>query len=528
MLCFHPEKGKEHYNLIPFTEDRSGRLYGYLIFDFKLTEDWKFDKFAIEKSIEVCHNREDSIGQETIKSFVSPILMPDWVNNQSNPHLFLLGLSAVCSFCLERPVYSPRNSFLMAEKKRVSLKTYLEENAGDGKFIENYKAVIVTSERNEVIGTFLYPVHIPGEHLQIPLILNIHDNQFIGSEIQFIGIEIHDENKLGEVIHKPTGMEIEAIYVIQHLDLRKFSLSYPAVSIMEPAASIMEPGSVRNKVHDDVLKEWKNRLDVVIKAIFQLDYEADNRSLDYVKMMQAMRLVQLAHQNHFEDFDLSYSLLIAGIEAIAQIAIPATKIDKHPSDKDWKKLCKINPNDPDSEKLNELFEKYKEAVQYVNNEISHRDLTKKFVEFILEYCPVEDWKIMTDRNLETGFLDDERRDAFDHAFRKATGERTPDMLTVEGQQKLVRNTYRYRSGFIHAGAPLPHQNPEGYDHNRFFEKVPDSKEWDKLHKTMKRENRNTMSPEEFERTKLYLINHNLMKSMARMALTSFLLKTVNG
>lgn len=127
--CFHPEKGKAHYSRIPCQTDGAARLYGYLIFDFKLKADWEFDGFTIEKSIEVLHDCKDQIGQEGKKSFISPVLMPDWVTMRVNPHRFLLGLSAVCSFCLGRPVYSPKDSDLVGAENRVDIRDFLRETS---------------------------------------------------------------------------------------------------------------------------------------------------------------------------------------------------------------------------------------------------------------------------------------------------------------------------------------------------------------------------------------------------------------
>jgi len=97
--CFHPEKGKEYYNRIPVVTGNSKRLIGYLLFDFKLTSDWEFDDFVIKKSIEINHNIKDSIGQECSKSFVSPVLMPTWVNNTSH-HAHLFFIRIICGLLL--------------------------------------------------------------------------------------------------------------------------------------------------------------------------------------------------------------------------------------------------------------------------------------------------------------------------------------------------------------------------------------------------------------------------------------------
>jgi len=336
---------------------------------------------------------------------------------------------------------------------------------------------------------------------------------------KFMSIELDEDNKLVKihqmVYPNEPKKEVDSIYFVKYADLRAFSLLLPA--------SVRGIGGNKYSVHVDVLDSWKTRLNEVLGAIFKLEFENENKNiLDFKKIMQAMRLLQLAHLNHEEDFDLSFSLLIAGTEAIANVAIPTEKIEKHPSHGDWKKLYKNCA--PNADKIKELFEEYTKVRQYVNDEIKHRNLTSRFVEFIFKYCPVDEWTITTDDDLRNGFVDGPSRFPYDR-IRSMT-EIKIEKFNEKQLRNFVRDTYGYRSGFFHVGTGLPHRFPEGNTTNRYFEEVSNEKEWKKLREKMKREDRNTLSHEEHEKTKHYLINHDLMKTIARTSIFNYLTKTV--
>jgi hypothetical protein len=85
--------------------NKDSRIYGYLIFDFNLTENIDCGDFTILKSEKVYFNLKDKFGQQTSWTYISAVKLPEYVNFL-NSHLYTLALSSLCSFAFERPVYS--------------------------------------------------------------------------------------------------------------------------------------------------------------------------------------------------------------------------------------------------------------------------------------------------------------------------------------------------------------------------------------------------------------------------------------
>jgi len=84
---------------------KENRIYGYLVFDFNLTEDIVCGDLTILKSEKVYFDLKDKFGQQMSWTYVSPVKLPEYVNFL-NSHLYTLALSSLCSFAFERPVYS--------------------------------------------------------------------------------------------------------------------------------------------------------------------------------------------------------------------------------------------------------------------------------------------------------------------------------------------------------------------------------------------------------------------------------------
>ena len=154
IVAFHSEKGAEYYSQNPLSIPSSS-LYGYLLLDFELPSDWELPGgVIIERSLVINHGVDDGIGQECVQSFISPVLLPEWVNAY-NGHLFLQGLAAVVSFTTARSVYAPRSSFgSVEEEKLVPLEKFIADNSGD-RFanIKNAKVVIKTAA-GDIQGRF--------------------------------------------------------------------------------------------------------------------------------------------------------------------------------------------------------------------------------------------------------------------------------------------------------------------------------------------------------------------------------------
>ncbi|MGB3849424.1 MAG: hypothetical protein WA958_05610, partial [Tunicatimonas sp.] len=114
-----------------------------------------------------------------------------------------------------------------------------------------------------------------------------------------------------------------------------------------------------------------------IKEFVQRLHDIEHKK--YQKVMQSVRLVHLSLLNREVDFGLSYLLVVAAIESIAQEAIKR-KSEKHSKEDEWKQCAKENPL------VQELLKAYKETRG------KDQRLKERFVQFILEYAPPSEWK----------------------------------------------------------------------------------------------------------------------------------------
>lgn len=248
---------------------------------------------------------------------------------------------------------------------------------------------------------------------------------------------------------RPTKSPRDDYLIVKKLTDSNFlalAIQFP-VLVAGPGAHGVRPSKL-------TVEKYHTYVQDAISVLYKVPY---NRYLD---LMQSIRLVHLAHINKRDDFSLAYALIIAAIESVAQIAIPRDDVkEQHPAEDDW-----ISRSLSDSV-FKELFAAYRQ--ERGKNQYHAR----RFVEFILRYCPVNSWD-----GLESPYSDIAK-------FRaELTGETPDNWLTErrwfecypsdlnEGQIKIMlRDAYKHRSGFIHRGVSPPHQQPDSS--NRFFEEV---------------------------------------------------------
>ncbi|ENJ6135529.1 hypothetical protein [Bacillus cereus] len=128
-------------------------------------------------------------------------------------------------------------------------------------------------------------------------------------------------------------------------------------------------------ISEERLEELYKELQEFITLLYNVDSYKK-----YNEIMQSIRLVQLAFLNMREDYALSYYLLISSIELFASMAIKKNKVvSKHPLNEKWGKLAEENED---------IFHLFKEYTR-LNGE--DKQLRKRFVEFILEYFPPNQW-----------------------------------------------------------------------------------------------------------------------------------------
>ncbi|MBJ7985832.1 hypothetical protein [Bacillus cereus] len=266
--------------------------------------------------------------------------------------------------------------------------------------------------------------------------------------------------------------------------LHEISIQYPILTA--------GPGCHNTFIHKDELSELYNELKKVITILYDIPFKK------YKEFMQSIRLVHLALLNQREDFALGYYLLVSAIEPFAKKAIKKKKVvSKHPLVKEWERIAK------DNESVYELFEEY-QRISSMN-----QYLGKRFVEFIMKYCPPNQWDKLKHhdegRALEFAEFTGEKGDWI---TKKKWYEIYPEDLT-EGQiRDILSDAYRHRSQFTHEGKNPPHKYPNSS--NRFFDKEEIIKE-----------------DNPFDIYEMILPNFRLMVFIAKNSILNYLYKPSN-
>ncbi|TKI87282.1 hypothetical protein FC699_29505 [Bacillus wiedmannii] len=252
------------------------------------------------------------------------------------------------------------------------------------------------------------------------------------------------------------------------------------------------PGCHSTIIHKDELNELYNELKKVIAFLYDAPFE------DYKKFMRSIRLVHLAFLNQREDFALGYYLLVSAIEPFLEKAIKDREvISKHPLVEEWKSIAETN------ESVKELFKEYRRASSM------NKYIRKRFVEFIMKYCPPSQWDKLKhpfeEIALQSAELTGEKNDWI---TKKQWYEIYPEDLTEEEIRDILSDAYKHRSQFTHQGKNPPHKNPNSF--NRFFEKEIIIKE-----------------DIPFDRYELILPNFRLMSFIVKNSILNYLYKQSN-
>jgi hypothetical protein len=228
-------------------------------------------------------------------------------------------------------------------------------------------------------------------------------------------------------------------------DLTTLGLQFPV--------RIAGPGSHNWQLSVQTLENYSLSLSEVTALLYNLPHK------DYIRVMRAIRLVQLAHNNVRDDFSLAYYLLVSAIETIAQKAVAKKEFaEKHPQEEAWKSASKNNPM------VKELLTAYRDErgkTQY---------LRKRFVKYILDYCPPSQWSDLEHpmSNLQSFLQEIMPTGQYDHLTEKEWDETYPSDLPENSVTEVLSDLYKYRSRFTHEGAAPPNRNPTSY--NRYFDK----------------------------------------------------------
>ncbi len=211
------------------------------------------------------------------------------------------------------------------------------------------------------------------------------------------------------------------------------------------------PGYSATRLSTATINEMHSNSKKIITKLFQLPYET------YTEVMQSIRLIQLAYLNERDDFGLSYYLLISAIESIAVKAVKRKKTDvKHPKENLWKEMGEKDPE------VKELLKLYKEARD-------SKGLAKRFVNFILEFCPIDEWNEMEHPMQSTlSYIEEITGEKNDFWLKKNFYEIYPEDLTADEINAVLMDLYKNRSAFTHEGKNPPHNDPYGPE--KYFER----------------------------------------------------------
>ncbi|MED3986962.1 hypothetical protein P4646_23335 [Peribacillus simplex] len=211
-------------------------------------------------------------------------------------------------------------------------------------------------------------------------------------------------------------------------------------------------GFTNTQISQTRIDNYYTELSELTDLLYRIPYD------DYIRFMQAIRLLNLGHINKREEFSLSYYLLVSALESIAQLAIPIERV-KEPMEEEWENLAKTN------KAVKNLLGQYKSLRE------SGHQLTKRFREFILKYCPVKEWNLHEHplANALDTYLSEFKASDLKGLTEKQWYEILPEELKPKEIKKIIEDTYKYRSKFTHEGGAMPHNNPNGAE--RFFETV---------------------------------------------------------
>ena len=239
-------------------------------------------------------------------------------------------------------------------------------------------------------------------------------------------------------------------------ELKHIGMSFPILSLGN--------NGIESRVHHTVISQWINNFKEIYEVINRFSKTDNSKSrLTYNTFFQIMRLFQLSLQEKKNDFDLSFSLLIASIESAATFYSEEISPKKPKEHKQWLELRKSeNPI------IRSLANKYEELWATFSKVEKNSQLSPRFIKFIFECAPEETWEATIDDDLLRDGLD--YRQKYPHEVSRQP-ELTPHSLTDEELKDIIKKTYSYRSNFIHKGISTPHQEHKNSNRNRFFEKT---------------------------------------------------------
>ncbi|CAI6231780.1 hypothetical protein EQZ01_02975 [Bacillus subtilis] len=248
------------------------------------------------------------------------------------------------------------------------------------------------------------------------------------------------------------------------------------------------------------LNDLYKNLQETIDILFNLSYK------QYTLAMQTIRLVHLAHMNKRDDFGLAYYLLVSSLETFSTAAIKKSRVspNTNPDEEKWKRISEENNGD-----FAELFN------EYIAMKKKDKLIGKRFIEFILEYCPPKEWNKLKHPNER---MEESLEEQFGYKRRevkKHWSEKYPEDLTDDEIRKLLKDLYTYRSNFTHRGENPPYRDTDDKINKFFLEET--------IYKKQLLEEIEIEVPED-----ILLPNYSLISFIANQAITKYLKKKLQN
>jgi hypothetical protein len=212
------------------------------------------------------------------------------------------------------------------------------------------------------------------------------------------------------------------------------------------------PGAHELRIATGTLDTFRGTICTVTTLLRDLPYK------EYVRVFRAMRFVQLAHQVVRDDFALAYYLLVSAVEIVASRAVPLKEVkEEHPDEHLWSEAAKADTT------VKALYRAYREEKG------KNKYLRKRFVQFVLNYCPPNTWAELEHpmANLRSYLEEVGVASSWDHLTKRSFFEVYPEDLPEQLVKEVLKNLYTYRSKFTHEGLAPPNRDPTS--HNRFFD-----------------------------------------------------------
>lgn len=213
------------------------------------------------------------------------------------------------------------------------------------------------------------------------------------------------------------------------------------MALRNPVLTAGAGAQLRNPSEEDQAADQRNT-SKLIETLHGL------KPKQYQAAMQAIRLVHLSMMGIREDYGLGYLLIVSALESAAQVATKRSDYDvKHENLPDWESVAETN------HACRLLLEEYKKM------QVNNKHLTKRYVDFIFKYCPLDSWPSLIKSSLRLHFIGF----AWHYSNIMQTELAGIGIQSYDEIRTLIGDSYKFRSKYVHEGKTPPNtqKNADG-------------------------------------------------------------------